>query len=192
MVPAYPEHHSKGHASLSFLERNLRCVPQQLRERAFFTIVRPALEYASAITDPYLKEDISKLDKVQRHAARFVTNNPRRKFNPDQDQISVTGLLRDLHWESLASRRQDARCTLMYKVLNGLVKVDDDLRPSYSDSRFRSGQRLDLMRISTSAKACEPYHHSFYPRTVRDWNLDVPIPARKAKDLTGFKAALHL
>ena len=56
---------AKAHASLSFLERNLRSVPQQLRERAYFTIVRPALEYASAITDPYLKDDISKLDKVQ-------------------------------------------------------------------------------------------------------------------------------
>ena len=39
---------AKAHASLSFLERNLRSVPQELRERAYFTIVRPGFEYASS------------------------------------------------------------------------------------------------------------------------------------------------
>ena len=86
----------KAHTTLSFLERNLRVVPQHLRERAYFAIVRPALEYASEITDPRLVCDITRLDSVQRHAARFVTNNPRRRYVPEQEQVSVTALLEDL------------------------------------------------------------------------------------------------
>ena len=78
---------SNAHASLSFLERNLRYVSQQLRERAYFTIARPALLYASGITDTYFKDDIP----------RFVTNNPRQRYNPDEEYISVTALLRDLN-----------------------------------------------------------------------------------------------
>ena len=43
---------AKAHTLLSFLERNLRNVPQELRLRAYFTIPRPAFEYACEITDP--------------------------------------------------------------------------------------------------------------------------------------------
>ena len=129
-------------------------MPQNLREKAYFTIVRPAFEYASEISDPYLKRDIKKLDKVQRHAARFVTNNTRKRYDPDE-QISVSALLRDLNWESLANRRRDSRCTLMYKLLNDHIDIDPGLRPSYTDSRLRSGERLELKRITTS-KSCEP------------------------------------
>ena len=101
----------------------------------------------------------------------------------------VTALLEKLGWEDLASRRKDARCTLLHKVLNGHVDVDDELRPPYSDTRLRSGASNELKRIPSSMKKCEPYHHSF-PRTVRDWNR-LPTPARMTKDLEEFKAALH-
>ena len=146
--------------------------------------------YASSITDPYLKKDVKRLESIQRHAARFVTNNPHRRYNPDEDHISVTALLEELGWEDLASRRKDARCTLLHKVLNGHVDVDDELRPPYSDTRLRSGASNELKRIPSSMKKCEPYHHSFFPRTVRDWNR-LPTPARMTKDLEEFKAALH-
>ena len=65
---------AKAHAS--------RFVPQKLREQAYFTIVRPAFEYASGITDPYLGYDKTKLNNVQRHAARFVTNTPPQALRP--------------------------------------------------------------------------------------------------------------
>ena len=182
---------AKAHASLSFMERNLRFVPQKLRERAYFTIVRPAFEYASEITDPYLGYDITKLDNVQRHAARFVTNTPRKRYDPDEDPDSVSALLADLKWEPLATRRRDARCTFMYKLLHNLVDVDDGLRPHYTSEYFRAGKKKELKRIPSSKKKSEPYHFSFFPRTVRDWNRHVPVPARQAEDLDGFKAAFR-
>ena len=174
----------------NYNERNLRSLPQELRERAYFTIIRPGFEYASSITDPYLKKYVKRLESIQRHAARFVTNNPHRRNNPDEDHNSVTALLEELGWEDLASRRKDARCTLLHKVLNGHVDVDDELRPPYSDTGLRSGASNELKRIPSSMKKCEPYHHSFFPRTVRDWNR-LPTPARMTKDLEEFKAALH-
>ena len=67
------------------LERSgvvLQVVPQHLRERAYPVIVRPALEYASAITDPHLSCDIKRLDFVQRHAARINDEQPMKKIWP--------------------------------------------------------------------------------------------------------------
>ena len=83
----------KAHGMLSFLQRNLWMLPEHLREKAYLTIVRPGLEYACSITDPYRPGEIKTLDKVQRHAARFVTNNPRTRYNPETEPVSVDRLL---------------------------------------------------------------------------------------------------
>ena len=66
---------AKAHASLSFLERNLRSVPQELRERAYFTIVRPGFEYASSITDPYLKKDVKRFESIQHLTTHYTRSS---------------------------------------------------------------------------------------------------------------------
>ena len=73
---------AKAHRQLAFLDRNLRSCPQTLRETAYKTIVRPAIEYASPIWDPSSNREIRRLDTVQRHAARLVTGNPRKWHRP--------------------------------------------------------------------------------------------------------------
>jgi hypothetical protein len=40
-----------------------------------FFPVRPSVEYASAVWDPYTRNQINQLEQVQRRAARFVNNN---------------------------------------------------------------------------------------------------------------------
>ena len=38
-------------------------------------LVRPQLDYASAVWDPHTKERITQIEKVQRRAARWTVNN---------------------------------------------------------------------------------------------------------------------
>ena len=177
----------KAHSSLAFLERNLWMLPRHLKERAYFTIVRPAVEYASAIADPYLVKDVAKLEAVQRHAARFVTGNPRRRYDPEMEHVSVTQLLEELKWESLQARRQSARCVLMFKVLRDVIEVPDSLKPKTSHGRsLRSATAGNLPHIIAQN---EVYNHSFFPRTVRDWN-ELPAAAKTAPELEQFKTIL--
>ena len=124
--------------TLSFLERNLRLVPQNLRERAYLVTMRPALEYAPTITDPQLSCDIKCLDSIHWHAACFVTNNPWIRYDPEQDQVSVTALLKDLGWDDRATRREESRCTLMYKILNDQVAIKEDFRPPFYKGNLSS------------------------------------------------------
>jgi hypothetical protein len=70
---------SKALRTLGFLRRNFRGCNKSLREQTYTTMVRPILEYASAAWDPYTCDQINQLDKVQRRAARFVSNNYRDK-----------------------------------------------------------------------------------------------------------------
>ena len=70
---------SKANSTLGFLKRNLKGCPSKLKEIAYFSMVRSLLEYSCPVWDPYRQGDIDKLNKIQRAAARFVTNNYQRK-----------------------------------------------------------------------------------------------------------------
>jgi len=71
-------------------------------------LARPMLEYASAVWDPYLVKDINSLEMAQRRAARWVTSN----YGWQSAGISVSSILDNLQWHSLASRRQTSRLKL--------------------------------------------------------------------------------
>ena len=45
-----------------------------MREAAYKGLVRPILEYGSSVWDPHYEGLIDDLEKVQKRAARFVTN----------------------------------------------------------------------------------------------------------------------
>ena len=53
---------------------------------------------------------------MQRRAARYVCNRC-------HITSSVSEMLNELSWESLARRRERARLCMMYKVVHGLVDI---------------------------------------------------------------------
>ena len=61
--------------SLRFIRRNLHNCPQCVRNQAYASLVRPTLDYACCVWDPYQRRHIKQLESVQRHAARFTTGN---------------------------------------------------------------------------------------------------------------------
>ena len=64
----------KANQTIGFLRRNLNIGATSIKERAFFTLVRPLVEYASIVWDPYTQTNVQKLEMVQRRAARYVKN----------------------------------------------------------------------------------------------------------------------
>ena len=63
---------AKANRTLAFLRRNLRIKSPKLKTMAYFTLVRPIIEYAVPVWDPYTQRNIYKIEMVQRRAARFV------------------------------------------------------------------------------------------------------------------------
>jgi len=61
-----------GTQSLSFIRRNFSCCPARMREQCYKTLVRPRLEYASSVWDNTVKRNTTKVEAVQRSAARFT------------------------------------------------------------------------------------------------------------------------
>ena len=65
---------AKGNTMLGILRRNLKNCPKNLKDLAYKSILRPKLEYAGSIWDPYTDVNIMTLEGVQRRSARFVHN----------------------------------------------------------------------------------------------------------------------
>ena len=128
---------SKANSTLGFLRKNLKGCSSKLKKIAYFAKVRSLLEYSCPVWDPYMQSDIDKLNKIQRAAARFVTNNYQRK----------SALIQDLGWTDLQTRRTNFRLTSLYTILNGLiaVPVSDLLTPA--DERTRGGHKKSFKHI---------------------------------------------
>ena len=97
----------------------------EVKSTPYTSLVRPVLEYASPAWDPISSEDITKLEKVQRQAARFVHGNYSERIPG-----CVTRMVNSLGWETLESRRKKDRLATLYKIRHGAVDMDtgDKLR----------------------------------------------------------------
>ena len=107
----------KANSTIGFLRRNLQMSQKHIKANAYKTLVRPQMEYAAAVWDPYTKDNQKKMEMVQRRAARYV-------FNDYSRESSVTAMIDELGWCSLEQRRADIRLILFYKIVYGLVAVD--------------------------------------------------------------------
>ncbi|MCG7866607.1 MAG: reverse transcriptase family protein, partial [Candidatus Thiodiazotropha taylori] len=109
----------KSNSILGFLRRNLRVSNEQTKINAYIAMVRSNLEYCCTVWNPHRKEQIQKVEMVQRRAARFITGRYR-------NTRSVTSMLDHLNLETLESRRLKLQLTMFYKVINGIVAIDKD------------------------------------------------------------------
>ena len=106
---------------LNFIKRNLNSCPLDTKKTAYLMLVRPIMEYAAPIWDPYYDTDIYKLEKIQRRAARWILSEYSRT-------TSVTSLLSGLNIPTLQQRRQLSRLTLFYKIINNALPISIPLR----------------------------------------------------------------
>jgi hypothetical protein len=68
----------KANATLGFLRRNLGNVPETCRKTAYVTLVRSIMEYGATIWNPYLKEDIDRLERIHNRAISFAKKRPQK------------------------------------------------------------------------------------------------------------------
>ena len=64
----------KANSMVGFLRRNPRVSSKTTKTSAYYSMVRPLLEYCSTVWSPYTKESIQKIEMVRRRVARYVTN----------------------------------------------------------------------------------------------------------------------
>ena len=133
------------------------------------------MEYASAVWSPYTKENINKIEMLQRRAARWVYND----YSP---YSSVTDMLSNLGWWSLELWRYDSRIAMYYKIVYGLVAIPV---PQYFERTMVQTRHHPsaYRQIHTSVSY---YYYPFFPMTVILWNR-LPADLVLDSDLDSFK-----
>ena len=165
--------------TLGFIRRNIKTKMSRVRETAYNTLVRPQLEYASAVWDPHTDRRINQIEQIQKRAARWTVSNFDR-------QASVTRIIQELGWRTLAQRRADARLCLFYKVIYCLVAVPLPDHVQYSNRISRYCHSMTFRQVYTSK---DYYKYSFFPLAIVQWN-SLPESVATLHSLDAFKAAV--
>ena len=126
--------------------------------------------------------DADKLEGVQLTAARIVTGA--------MPGTSNAKLYEELGWQTLASRRENAKLIMMYKIVNKLVpNYLQSVIPNIANpetSTYNTRQRFDLPHFRART---DLFNNSFFPSTVRLWN-ELPLSIRNSPSLSISKSKI--
>ena len=141
--------------SLNFVRRNLNKCDKFVKSAAYLGLVRPKLEYASAVWDPYLSKDIAAIERVQRIAARWV------KFNYKWEN-SVSNMLSELRWPTLQTCRYISRLTILYKGLHNLITLEIPTYITATTTTPYSTRSQHLLHFNIPTARTNYYHNSYF------------------------------
>jgi len=165
----------KANGMLAFLRRNTHDCPRKIKENCYSTLIRPVLEYGSAVWDPHHQIDKENLEKVQKRAGRFATGN----FTRESGNTKVN--MNSLGWKPLEERRAVSKLCLFYKARTGLIDIPFNFTTSNRSRRAGA--------YAIPASNIDSHLYSFYPSTVRLWN-SLPADAKLAESIDSFKSTL--
>ena len=148
---------NKAARTLSLIRRTLGTRDRQVKEIAFNQLVRPQLEYASCLWNPWTDRNVQMVENIQRQAARFAISDFRR-------ESSVTSMLNTLRWNTLQQRRILFQAEMLHKIHHGIVNIrfPQHITPVPSFHHLRT-HRLSYHQPKYRIDC---YLYSFYSRPI--------------------------
>ena len=123
---------------------------------AYFSLVRPKMEYCCTVSSPY-----ERVHPSSRDGSPQGCKVPHKQISKYQQ--------RHLHLElePLEVRRSKCQLTMMFKIINGLVDIppDEYLTPASTKTRTQHSHKVRQIPATYYY-----YLNSFFPKTVRLWN----------------------
>ena len=133
----------KTNNSLKFTKHSIQTNNPKLKESAYKTYVRPLVEYAASVWDPWQKKYINKIEMIQHRAIRYI-------FNDYSFTSSVSNMLFKLNLPTLEKRRQISSLTMFYKIKHHLVNIPfpGNIQPSMRSRYTFPRSRINIHRYS--------------------------------------------
>ena len=179
----------KATTVLNMLRRNLYFAPKSVKTKAFQACVQPILEFGSACWAPTSNKMNNNLEMVQHKAAKFVSNICPKKG--DNSKFSITKVLQGLNWDTLEERRNQARLTMAYKILNGKVILEPTMLPkmkSFCPTRQCNGPRVGVEnQLMEPQPRLDVTASTFFFSTPKIWNNLVTPKQANAPSADAFK-----
>ena len=164
----------KANKILGLIKRSIVYKNEQTILKLYKSLVRPHLEYAQQFWSPTQKNDMKKLEIVQKRATKII---------PGLNSMEYEARLKKLDLYSLEYRRKRGDLIETYKIVrqNSALKFDDHFRYD------QNGLRLNGLKIlPTIGSRGGPRHSFFFNRATRSWN-DLKTPSVSAPTINSFK-----
>ena len=167
----------KANMVLGLIKRNFCYIDRDVFNKLYKSLVRPHLEYAQEVWQPYLKKHSILMEKVQRRATKLV---------PELKKLKYEQRLAILNLPSLKYRRLRGDMILTFNLFNN---GDEDTnckllkKHACRENNHTRGHNRKLSKESYSLNIRE---YSFSQRIVNTWNA-LPPYIINAKDTDTFK-----
>lgn len=172
---------NKALKKLGYLRRTLSKSPKETKLLLFKSLIRPIVDYASVVWNPYKQCEINRLEAIQKKAVRFICHRYDRDFSP-------SSTLSSLNLTSLSSRRRIESLKFLHSIVTSSVKLsnDKDYINFAPQSTTRSYHNLNLTPYYARTNM---FKFSFFPRSIEDWN-SLPGTIR-SRPSSNFQADIH-
>ena len=171
---------NRANSLLGMINRGVSYKSPEVVSKLYLSYVRPHLEYCVQFWSPRYEQDINMLEGVQRRATKMI---------PALKSLSYEDRLKKLNMFSLKRRRVRGDMIEVYKMLNGLDKVDLG-RLFVVDQGDRTRKHSFHLKIRRHVER-DLSMHFFTRRVIGYWNrLSETIVS--APSLRVFKARLDV
>ena len=170
---------------LGCIKRNTRFIlGTAVRRTLFLGSGRPHLGYATQIWAPKSIEITTKLERIQRRAAKLILNLPYSSTISYNSRLQFLNLLLICYWHELSD------LIFFFKITHGLVNVDPSvLRDVRKYRRTRSTTTNINIYIPNECKTTT-YQKSSLVRACRIWNCLADELDFSLVSLTSFKSVI--
>jgi hypothetical protein len=173
---------NKANRVLGMLKRTFEHFDLDMVKILYTTFVRPHLEFAASVWNPYAANDISLLEKVQRRATKLV---------PALKSLAYEKRLVAMNLTELADRRIRGDMIQLYKFMHGIDVVNWYECKNLKERIITVGvsTRMNSLKLERELiKNCEQRYNFFNNRVVNDWN-NLKEDVVNAPTVNSFKAA---
>ena len=125
------------------------------------------------------KFNITKLDKCQRSAARFVNGDYSRKS-------SVASMLKELKCPTLKQRRINTKMVMMYRIVHHLIAIPSQMYLTPATTRTT---RSHDQKFQIPFSKIQRHQNSYFPSAIRTWH-NLPAVLISVSTLEAFKLEL--
>ena len=168
----------KANKVLGVINRTFKYLDPNIMHLLYTSLVRPHLDYASNIWNPYLLEDMCTIEKLQRRATKLI---------PSLKQCTYQERLSALNLPSLQYRRLRMDLIMTYKILQGTVH----LRKDHFFIMNTNPTRTNGLKIYKHHCNKTLRRYSFSQRIIDHWNR-LPSEIVNAPNLLSFKTQLDI
>ena len=173
---------ARANKVLGLLKRTCRDFKDIVTLKTLYcSLVRPLLEYACEVWNPFTKRNIDKIEAVQRRATRWIS-----KSNDDYE-----ARLLNLSLQTLSKRRFTRDMVFLFNLIKGHYNIDISNKLFFCKNRkvkynLRKNDSQDLVPNHSRTNG---FKYSFFNRIINEWN-SIPNDIRESNNINIFKSKL--